>query len=198
MKTNLMRRFFYSTLIVLALWVMGNRVNAQIDPTGPQMLAETVRQTSILTQVMTGIEFLEQHAEKIEKAVQAVESVEILGSLAEVYRLINSIACMSKDLNILMQQTSSRDDCLINFKYQYPITNLNAVGDLLDLALEVESLITKKDRVDAINEAGSKVKEAGEDIILLKDELAWKLYGQDYIKNRVSKNQQVMFLRRQF
>lgn len=191
-----MKTFFGSVIVMLCL--MGFQAKGQIDPTGPQMLAETVRQTTILTQVMSGIDFLEKHAEKIEKAVQAVESIEVLGSLAEVYRLINAIACMSKDLNILMQQTSARNDCLLNFKYQYPITNLNAVGDLLDLALEVESLITKKDRVDAINEAGSKVKEAGKDISNLKNELAWQLHGKEYIKNRVAKNQQVMFLRRQF
>ncbi len=178
--------------------MVANQSKAQIDPTGPQMLAETVRQTSILTQVMTGIEFLEKHAENIEKAVQAVESVEVLGSLAEVYRLINAIACFSKDLNILMQQTAARNDCLLNFKYQYPILNLNAVGDLLDLALEAESLISKKDRIDAINEAGKKVREAGDDISKLKNELAWKLHGEEYIKNRVAKNQQIMFLRREF
>jgi hypothetical protein len=76
--------------------------------------------------------------------------------------------------------------------------NLNAVGDLLNLALEAESMISKKDRVDAINEAGIKVKQAGQDIAVLTQELAQEYYGKEYIKNRVAKRSRLMFMRRQF
>lgn len=193
-----MKHFLRKYLVLMGLLVTSLGLKAQIDPTAPQMLAETVRQTTILTQVMTGIDFLEKHADKIEKAIRAVESIEVLGSLSEVYQLINAIACMSKDLNILVQQTAARDDCLLNFKFQYPVMNLNAVGDLLNLALEAESMISKKDRVDAINEAGIKVKQAGQDIAVLTQELAQEYYGKEYIKNRVAKRSRLMFMRRQF
>lgn len=181
---------------LIAAMLVCNVGKGQIDPTGPQMLAETIRQTQLLSNVMSGIDFLEKHADKIEKAIETVEGIEVLTSLAAVYELIEDMACMSKDLNILAQQTNAYNDCLLNYQYQYPIVNLNAVGDLLDLALDPKSLIGKKDRVDAINEAAKKVNESAIQIDDLTQVMAKDYYGSTWTENRVKKRVQWMFIRR--
>jgi hypothetical protein len=152
-----------NTLIILGLLLLPcigfTQAPVQVV-TAPFLEAQASTQTTLATQQTTllastqaSLAAIEQAEKKVEKIKEKVDWIKNLQSMQEFITMLETIACMIRDLNgnvaLYHNLVGSRASCYLNFKYQVNINQLRKSVDIINVVLAEGSAMDRGQRVQA-------------------------------------------------
>ena len=156
--------------------VFGYQSHAQFVITAPVLETIAANQAGILGTMNVTIAAIEQAEKKVEALKEVADWIKKLESMQEFIQLLETTACMAKDLDvdlrIAMDLVGSRSNCFNEFEYKININRLRYVVDVINLVLTNGFNMSREGRMDAYHDALSTFQRAqmglGELAVFLK------------------------------
>ena len=122
------------------------------------------QQTTIMGSMNVTMTAIEDARRKVEMLKEVSDWIEKLESMQEFVQLLETTACMARDLDINLKLALSiigpRASCLNEFKYKININRLRYVVDVINLVLTNGFNMSRDGRMHAYNDALTAFQQA--------------------------------------
>jgi hypothetical protein len=151
---------FKTILFVITVLSSSLTIMAQVPATlitAPALEAEAAGQTTIMATAQASLAVIEATQKKIEEIKNKAEWINDLASIQEFISMLETIACMVRDLNINMGMYQNylgpRASCFFDFQYRVNITKLRKSVDIINLVISDGFSMDRGARVQAYETA---------------------------------------------
>jgi len=139
----------------------------QFEVTAPDLDAQMVvsnlslqRLNATSTTQSASIGFMKQAQEKIDKIMESAGWAQSLKSMAKLAFLIENTICTYKNLNFWMNKAGGHSSCIMSFRYQMIMLNIQQAIDLVNLALRDGFRMANEGRLATLNTSSEKFEKA--------------------------------------
>ena len=148
-------------IIFISFWLIGLDCIGQVSPVAvvraPILESYAIREQGMLASMNVTLATIEEVEQKMERLQEATDWLNKLESMQEFIELLETTACLARDLNVEMQiameLVGKRASCFNEFSYKVNINQLRYVVDVINVVLSDGFSMSRAGRLEAYQHA---------------------------------------------
>lgn len=175
--------FMFGILIFSNYDLKAQAVSTVHDPSN---LQQNIQNGTLLASLGASMDVIKETEKKLDKIRKAVDWIETMASVQEFIRLVESMTCMIKDLQVNIDISkqlgiiNNYNSCLFNFNYKINAVNLRAGVDFLNLLLKKGMSMERGERMQALKMAMEKFVNSQKGLHKLNQDLKVLITRNEY------------------